>query len=202
MIQSLFPIPLGVYDLDREIKSNEISAIKSLKYYANQGNQTSENTSIFDLSALRFIREFAEQSIADYCKEAYSITDKVEMYITQSWANHTKPTEWHHAHKHSNSIVSGVFYIETNDNDKISFLQANSMNPVVTYYHLPFKDYTAYNGATWWMPSIKGRLYLFPSNLEHEVTKVEGNKDRWSISFNTFIRGEIGEKQSLTHLIL
>ena len=183
MIQSLFPIPLGVYDLDREIKSNEISAIKSLKYYANQGNQTSEN-------------------IADYCKEAYSITNKVEMYITQSWANHTKPTEWHHAHKHSNSIVSGVFYIETNDDDKISFLQANSMNPIVTYYHLPFQDYTAYNGATWWMPSIKGRLYLFPSILEHEVAKVEGNKDRWSISFNTFMRGELGEKMSLTHLVI
>ena len=56
MIHDLFPIPLGVYDLDREITSDEIVAIQSLKYYINHGNHTSENTSIFDLEALCFIR--------------------------------------------------------------------------------------------------------------------------------------------------
>ena len=201
MIHDLFPIPLGVYDLDREITGDEIAAVKSLKYYINHGNHTSENTSIFDLEALCFIRQFAEQSIATYCNEVYAMTDEVEMYITQSWANCTKPTGWHHLHKHANSIVSGVFYIETNDDDSIHFQHEIPFNPMVNY-HLPIKDYNAYNSDTWWVPAMKGRLYLFPSCLEHEVTKVQGNKDRWSISFNTFIRGEIGEKKSLTHLVL
>jgi uncharacterized protein (TIGR02466 family) len=201
MIHGLFPIPLGVYDFDREITSDEIAAVQSLKYYTNHGNHTSENTSIFDLEALCFIRQFAEQSIATYCKEAYAMEDKVEVYITQSWANCTKPTGWHHLHKHANSIVSGVFYIETNNDDSIHFQHEIPFNPIITY-HLPIKDYNAYNDGCWVVPAMKGRLYLFPSCLEHEVTKVQGNKDRWSISFNTFIRGEIGEKKALTHLVL
>ena len=201
MIHGLFPIPLGVYDFDREITSDEIAAVQSLKYYTNHGNHTSENTSIFDLEELCFIRQFAEQSIATYCKEAYAMEDKVEVYITQSWANCTKPTGWHHLHKHANSIVSGVFYIETNNDDSIHFQHEIPFNPIITY-HLPIKDYNAYNDGCWVVPAMKGRLYLFPSCLEHEVTKVQGNKDRWSISFNTFIRGEIGEKKALTHLVL
>ena len=45
-----------------------------------------------------------------------------------------------------------------------------------------------------------GRLVLFPSYLHHEVDINKGNSDRYSISFNTFVKGKFGDNENLTEL--
>ena len=48
--------------------------------------------------------------------------ENLSFKITQSWGNLTRPgSEGHHLHKHSNSVISGVFYVQTNDVDNITF---------------------------------------------------------------------------------
>ena len=47
-----------------------------------------------------------------------------------------------------------------------------------------------------------GRLVIFPSSMVHDVDKNEGTKDRVTISFNTFIRGEMGDPENSNHLII
>ena len=47
----------------------------------------------------------------------------IEIYITISWINYTETNQYHHAHSHPNSVISGVYYIETDESDTITFFQ-------------------------------------------------------------------------------
>jgi|TARA_R110000772_G_scaffold157927_1_gene269184 hypothetical protein len=62
------------------------------------------------------------------------------------------------------------------------------------------KDYNAWNSQTWWLPVEEGALLLFPSSLQHSVPPVEGEKDRISLSFNTFPVGDLGRNVFLNEL--
>ena len=47
-----------------------------------------------------------------------------------------------------------------------------------------------------------GDLVLFPSNFIHDVPPTASKETRISISFNTFIRGNLGDETSSTALYL
>ena len=47
--------------------------------------------------------------------------EDVEFYFTQSWVNITRPGEFHHRHSHQNSIISGIFYLNSVKNDNVNF---------------------------------------------------------------------------------
>ena len=46
---------------------------------------------------------------------------------------------------------------------------------------------------------VVGRLVLFPSSLYHGVVKSDSVLPRFSMSFNTFIDGTIGEVDTFNH---
>jgi hypothetical protein len=48
----------------------------------------------------------------------------------------------------------------------------------------------------------KKTLILFPSLLEHDVETNKSSKERTSISFNTFVRGVIGNTAQLSEVTL
>ena len=78
------------------------------------------------------------------------------------------------------------------------------------YFHKEEKDklkvltenYNICNSSSWWLPVETGVLFLFPSYLMHSVDTVKNNDTRISLSFNTFLKGDIGSDSELTGLIL
>jgi hypothetical protein len=64
---------------------------------------------------------------------------------------------------------------------------------------IPAKEFNLFNSTSWWFETGTNDLVLFPSNLTHMVEKVVG-KERISLSFNTFLKGYIGEDIELTGL--
>ena len=201
-IDSLFSTPVYSVIRDSELNLEESENIKSIieeGLRSNAGNKTTINSYIFEIK-LKKIKEFCEQQIKKYVEIVISPSQELEFYITESWINVTKPGEFHHLHYHPNSIISGVFYVNTVPEDQISF---NDPNYKVKG-HFNFggqKEYNIWNSAHWWIPVKNNQLILFPSWLEHEVKRVLGDKDRISISFNTFVRGNLGDNQ-LNNLIL
>jgi len=212
VIHRLFPTPLGEYSLGRELSKDEcdelfyggehISNEARAMWSQNEGNLTSWQSNILAQPKLSELRKFIETSIDEYAKEAYNFRDNAELYLTQSWVNLTKPGGHHHNHTHQNSIVSGTMYIGGNDDDIIEFYHPVTMGLLAASWHFPPKEYNEFNSGNWWMPARKGTLYLWPSHLIHGVPTVSGNKDRYSLSFNTFIRGEIGDHDELTRIVL
>ena len=52
------------------------------------------------------------------------------------------------------------------------------------------------------MTNKKNHLILFPSTISHSVNPNNSDKERVSLSFNTFIKGYVGTKKRLTELKL
>ena len=201
-IDNLFPTPVYNVIRNSELNLEEFEEIKSIieaGMRKNAGNKHSTNSYIFE-TKLKKIKEFCEQQIKKYVEIIISPSQELEFYITESWINVTKPGEFHHLHYHPNSIISGVFYVNTVPEDHINLTDPNYK--VKAIFNLgDQKEYNPWNSTQWWLPVEDNQLILFPSWLEHEVKHVEGNKNRISISFNTFVRGNLGDNQ-LNKLVL
>lgn len=198
IINGLFPTPVAHFNIGRDLTEEESSFIKNLKTHANMGNTTSDDSNLFENRELKNIADFCQTSIDEFFKRIYAPEHEVSLYITQSWANYTEPGQFHHKHQHPNSFVSGVFYVQADsEKDKIHFYRDDYPQLKV----MP-KEFNAFNSESWWVPTATGDLYLFPSSLTHMVERTQSEQTRISLSFNTFLKGYVGQDKSLTGLHL
>ena len=198
MIYNLFPTAVGHYSIDRKLTKTEKKFLVELEKKENEGNKTSSDHYVLGSPKLSKLKGFLEDSLKEYIDQTINPVESNELYVTQSWVNYTKEGEYHHKHTHSNSIVSGVFYVDTvPDRDRINFFKDgySTIKPET-------KDWNSYNSESWWYETKPGDLYLFPSSLPHSVFTVPKGKTRISLSFNTFIRGSVGVDSDLTELKL
>lgn len=196
MIHNLFPTPVGIYKLDRDLTEKEIAFIKGQETRPNMGNTTSKDNTILRNKPLIKLRDFIETSVADYFKTIHNPKHQVSLRVTQSWINYTEPGQFHHKHAHPNSFISGVFYPQANkETDKIYFYRDGFQ-----MIKLPPQEWNVWNSESWWFEVGTGDLVLFPSSLTHMVETVQGEQTRISLSFNTFPVGLVGEEVDLTGL--
>jgi uncharacterized protein (TIGR02466 family) len=197
-IYNLFPIPLAEFSIDRNITSTEKSFILNLKKEKNVYNQTSISKDILNFPELKNIRDYCIKNLEYFFLQVWSPYNPLSLYITQSWVNYTDPGESHHMHAHSNSFVSGVFYIEADyDHDRIYFDRT-----CYRQFYIPTENNNQWNSNDWWLSVKSGDLLLFPSGLSHYVNPNKTSKTRISISFNTFFKGHLGRSEDMSELIL
>jgi uncharacterized protein (TIGR02466 family) len=199
-INGIFPTPIYISKLNRELTNKEFLFIDKTKLnvYKNEGNTTSTNNSILNDKEFKNLKEELDLRVQDYFDKVISSSNNIIPYITQSWLNYTETNQYHHKHAHPNSLVSGVFYINCNEeHDKIKFFsdRYSNIKPEV-------KNWNLYNSETWWFPVKTGDIILFPSSLTHMVETKQGTNTRISLAFNVFIKGTVGNNKNLTELIL
>lgn len=198
MIHNLFPIPIGRYELGRDLTAKELSFLKKQETRSNMGNVTSTNNTILKSKELTNLRDFIETKVSEYFTEVYKPKHKVGLKVTQSWTNYTENGQYHHKHSHPNSFVSGVFYIQSDkEKDKIYFYRDGYQQ-----IKFPPSEWNIWNSESWWFEVGTGDLVLFPSSLTHMVQTVESEQTRISLAFNTFPVGHVGDEMDLTGLSL
>jgi len=196
-IYNLFPTPVQFFKLNRKLRKLENNFLLNQEQRKNSGNTSSINNYILQEKELFNLKCFIELSLNKYFKKVYAPAEDVEIYITQSWLNYCKKGQFHHQHRHPNSFVSGIFYVQADANkDKIYFYKDEYKQLSVTT-----NKYNLYNSDSWWLEVKTGDLILFPSSLTHKVETVETDL-RVSLSFNTFLKGNLGNNQELTELVL
>jgi len=193
----LFPTTVANFKLGRDFTDDEMSFIDTLDQRGNEFNKTSTNSYVLEEEILSDLKQFCTDAVNDYFYKVYKPSEDVKLVITQSWVNYTNTNEAHHKHFHPNSVLSGVLYIQTQSDDKIVFY-----NPKDLPYEFKKIDFNFTNSPSWWLPTGKASLLLFPSTLEHSVPRKETFGTRISLSFNTFWNGPIGSENSLTRLIV
>ena len=206
-VHGVFPQP--VYIVNRggtgdsvldATEQKEVAEIIEEGLKPNTCNQSSINNYIFN-KRLGKLKQFCEKELKRYVKEVIVPKEDVELYITQAWLNVTKPGEHHHMHAHPNSIISGVFYIQTEEDDKITFVDPSAQ--LKSFITIEREKFNIWNSDTWFFPTNAGELFLFPSWLTHRVDVNEkATKDRISLSFNTFVKGILGSQNNSCELIL
>jgi uncharacterized protein (TIGR02466 family) len=195
---NLFPSPIGVMEIGRDFTDEEMQFALSQKMRRNIGNETSEDSYVFGSAALADIYRIAKNSLDVYFESVYKPKFDVGLKITQSWFNFTRKGQFHHNHTHDNSFISGVIYFETDENsDRIYF-----QNPNKRELKVEPSEFNQYNSPNWWMPTKKGTIILFPSNISHSVANVENDSTRISLAFNSFPIGTMGDAKTLTEVKL
>lgn len=186
-IHPLFPVPVYKEKL-RLLKEDELTFLKNTELCEQTlGNRSSVDNHLLDHPILFYLKKEIENILDHYCKTILQ-TD-LEIYITNSWVNETNPNQQHYLHNHSNSILSGVYYI--NVEDSLPFITFNRMQLPFLLNIVP-KEFTMFNSTEWSIPVENGSLIIFPSTLYHYVKPNDSNKPRHSLAFNSFVKGNIG----------
>jgi len=199
-IHHLFPEPIYFSKLERAVTKEELKTIDSYKAKSsnNTGNITSFNHYVLEKKGLNNLKKDLYKRVIDYFDKVVCSSNSIIPYITQSWLNYTETSQFHHRHTHSNSYISGVFYINADEKiDKVMFFK-----DAYVAVKLEVTQYNMFNSRSWWYAVKTGDILLFPSFLEHGVENKKGNNKRISLGFNVFLKGRIGSLAKLTELTL
>lgn len=106
--------------------------------------------------------------------------------VTGCWANVNAPGTGHRLHSHRNNFLSGVYYVQVQDEaDSINFFdprpQAGVIRPQASLS-------TAENTEVASLRVANGTLLLFPAWLPHAVDTNRSQRPRISLSFNLMFR--------------
>lgn len=197
---AIFPTPILRTNIGRELTGEEQDFLAAMEktLFPNVDNSTSLDRRVLDAPAMQPLRSFFMEGVNQYARKVISVSEKVEFYITQSWINYTQTGQSHHRHVHTNSLVSGVFYISAvKEVDKLFFYR--NATPQINVWN---KEVNWYNADSWFFSVGTGDLILFPSNVQHGVEETAGKHTRISLAFNAFVRGELGSEERLNSLTL
>jgi uncharacterized protein (TIGR02466 family) len=201
VINGIFPTPIYISKLDRKLNSKELLFIDKTKLdvHNNEGNTTSNDNYILNNKNFKNLKSDLDLIIKDYFDKIICPTNSITPYITQSWLNYTETNQHHHKHEHQNSLISGVFYVNSDEKfDKIKFYKKD----VYQIIKPEIKEWNLWNSESWWFPVKTGDIILFPSSLTHMVETKQGDNTRISLAFNVFIKGMVGNNKGLNELKL
>lgn len=105
-------------------------------------------------------------------------------FVTQMWANCMKGAGVIHTHFHSNSLISGVYYLDVDEKDSGGTVFYNPLFGIDRLISIPEDTDTAYNRISYVAKPKKDKLILFPSFLQHSSEPNTGKSKRITVSFN------------------
>lgn len=189
----LFAIPLyrTIIGVPTESEQEHLKGVAMTPGRSQALNST--NLHILDVIQLRELRHKVESGIVEYMTHLGVDQDKISMNITTSWVNRYSKGMSTHQHHHSNSIISGVYYLE--DCDKTAPIQFHRAPGYVNLWpntiNLPIKQHNALNIDVVTVIPKAGELIMWPSHLAHSVPPNQSDQDRHTIAFNTFVKGTL-----------
>lgn len=118
-------------------------------------------------------------------RNVVNFIDEVVLKIESMWININHRYSYNSLHIHPNSYISGVYYVKTPENSGELVLRNPSNIQSMFTPSSVIKSFNEFNSSKWTISPEVGKLVLFPSWIEHEVTQNLSNEDRISIAFNT-----------------
>ena len=202
----LFAVPLMTFNYG-DISKDELSTCNRYlnNVIPNRYNLVTKENYVLDKELPSF-KKFFDKCIEKYVEKIIIGEDyhrdtlnDINFKITQSWINLSVPDSLgHHEHRHSNSFISGVFYVDVDDSyDQISFINSFLADRDLVIGKCKTN---CFNSDEWDYPVKTGHLVLFPSYQYHFVKPLKGNKNRISLAFNVMPCGTLGQAHDLNEL--
>ena len=149
------------------------------------GSQTDNNLFFIhqDNNEIKTFMNFITRAIDEY-KQYYKNTEDLyikefpDQYALTGWAVNLKTSGYQKSHNHSNSWLSGVFYLKVP-----SKLSKNDGNIKFSKHGYNFPKSNEVSSSKI-IEVNEGKLVMFPSSLYHETIPFESNEDRISIAFD------------------
>lgn len=201
----IFPIPVYFAICEDDIKQSidymenaPIDLEKDQDTLKEYGTISSDNY-ILNRPEMTGLREWIMNHVDNYARNVLA-WDFNKIDLTMSWVSIKEKGQRHKYHIHPNSLISGVFYWDTDDIEPISFLRPRKFTNFEIERNENIDAPYAFDHHNF--TPRKNTLVLFPSETQHSVGKIKQDLPRKSLAFNTFIFEKIGRPDSLTELDL
>ena len=125
------------------------------------------------------LRERILPHISEFTDTLGIDSDEHDLELHESWVNAAKPKHFQECHKHAWSYISGVFYVHIPENGGDLVMH----NPLAFEWNFEVSEGSPLSERSVVKPHT-GMLILFPSNIDHNVTKNMSNENRYSLAFN------------------
>ena len=164
----------------KDLKTQENGVIKS-NFLGWQSDTLTVPSSQIDL----LVKEILTR--AEDLKSTIGFKKEYNFYLTNLWININQTSSFNRPHIHSDSILSGVYYVECNvDSGSIVFLHP-SIAQKILINESTLDNFTKFSASTNFVTPEAGKLVLFPSWLEHYVEPNLSVNERISVAFNISI---------------
>lgn len=192
----IIKMPFYEWTLPEDVVEESLNFILNTTYSDTYQNYFSQDRNIGDTKLKNFIND----SLLELKEKLYPNMPYLNIKSTQIWGTRTGITQKHHRHFHSNSVFSGIIYLT--DHEKSG--ATRFYFPNIYFHHelnnllKPLTEVTKSNHFD--IFPKKGRMIIFPSNIEHETTPNKDRSYRYTISFNSFFEGTLGNTDAATAL--
>ena len=187
----IFPSPVSVYNYDKHDQIKEViyrilsdtketvnTNSNSLFHYGNDMGE-----SVLYREELEHFKNWVEESCEDYVEKVLGNYLADKMVVTESWINVANKGAFQYYHYHTNSIVSGTYYVNFDDHVPLFFRHPNTFEGhSLPTLEMSKGDTTKYNSDAR-INVYEGGLYLWQSNLVHGYP-FNPKDDRISLSIN------------------
>lgn len=163
-------------------------------YESDNEDAINKGMKVLDQPQLKNLRQQILKAVNYFTSEILDVEQKFE--LTTSWVNKYGKADLNHQHSHPNSMISGVYYIESDESSapivfNKPYFYTNLFHETIkpTFKN---KNNNQFNLDYYGLKPVTGDLLIFPSWLEHTVPPQEVDKERWSLAFNCFVTGKLG----------
>lgn len=188
-IIGLFPQPLfnSTIDLD----ADEVKYLKSAPIRDVGGGKSSQDPHIL-VQTPKLYEQICTKADLFISKLEYDFTVKMQT----SWTNVHSKGDWCHNHIHTNSMISGVLFLDTPPNTGEFCLKTHNSSGsrlFTSVFTFNYRKSNIYNNETYRVIPRTGQCLFFPSYMKHYVTVNPQDLERWTVSFNFFAQGSVGD---------
>ena len=177
-------LPFFKWKLDDFTINKTLDIVKNLSYTKNQYNYIT-----YDVGSLAFLIPILNLKLDELRTKIFPTDLPFSIKLTELWVNKNIFTNSHFRHHHPNSMFSGIIYLtEGYEMGATRFYYENIYN----VYKFMFGNKPTQDDLFFDILPEKGSVIIFPSNIQHSVLPNKSQKSRYTISFNSFFNGQIG----------
>ena len=193
-VHELWPKP--IFDSEIPVKQQWIDFAHNCEYERVFADNAEYTIDKYVLNKLPDLKKLILEQVNIFATNYLKVVD-AEFYFLCSWINKHYPKDWAQDHMHENSILSGVYYLDTpKDAGGIVFVKGYGEQEIFPMALTPkVSEYNYVTSKEMTFQVNQGKLVIFPSNLMHRVEENKSDKNRYSLAFNLYCRGHFGHKE-------
>jgi uncharacterized protein (TIGR02466 family) len=177
----------------------------SVAQYGNEDHlpQSERGFDVLNQPKLLNLQTLTKRAVDHFAYTVLDVIDEVEFRLTTSWINKMDVGSDIELHNHANAVISGVYYPDVGPQSNGLTFKKNKqhLNSFPEHVRPDTKqNWSQYTSGEWTVQPVTGDVLIFPSHLEHIVAKSLDKQDRYSLAFNYFPKGSIGQNSVRTNI--
>ena len=174
-------------ELDKKVLNPALKQVKFTRVNTHDRDGSSSQTVLNE--DFHFLHDPILEHVHKFVHDELGMHKRHDIYINHSWVMKHGREDSSGMHWHPNSIVSGVLYLQCDeDSGQILFhREKNMFANTLDFEFEPNMMNTQFFGH---LP-VDGDILIFPSTTYHSVDPSQSKYPRFCLAFNTWVRGEL-----------